>query len=199
MTAATPKSGIVLASTTPAVTLTLRRYPGGAELKVPQGIGVDYGRGVHFSPDGGYLAVAEARSADPVRDVWTVVFDLASGTAQHVLGGRIPGGWTPDGRLLVERAGGSARLWSPSGTLSDSGLPPGWATYGPSMSDVAVVGTVAGTPLLWISTAGGSRQVALHGDDPFALHAAETSVTWAPDGASCWVATPGELLRVAAP
>ena len=199
MTAATPQSGIVLASTMPAVTLTVRRYPGGAEVKLPSGIGIDYGRSVRFSPGSRYLAAAETSSDDPLRDVGTVVFDLASGTAQRVVGGGIPGGWTPDGRLVVERAGASARLWSPSGTLSDSGLPPGWAAYGPSMSDVAVVGTAAGTPRFWISTARGSRQFALQGGDPFALYAAPTSVTWAPDGASCWIATPGELLRVAAP
>jgi len=190
-------SGFMLANTggpLPASVQVLD-IPGGAPLLLPGDRLVDNRSALLFSPDDRWLADDGADEQGPV------VYDLAGGATRRVpLVGR-PIAWTPDGRLVIDHFDGTARLWSPDGTLTNPDLP-GLPVYGPAMSDLAIVPGLADTAgVIIVRTATGSRTVAS------GAWGESAAVTWSPDGGSVYLTIAGDvrslpndlLVRVPAP
>jgi len=163
--------------------LVVRRYPGDTIVPTPNDIFQGPAEW-SFSPDDRFVVGGGVTQA-------TGIVDLRSGRLTELPLGHA--GWTPDGNLVLVRDNGSAALWHPDGSITETGLPAGTPTFGPRPDEAFVTPPyaqgIAGNALVQI----GGRSAAI----PLLPYAPFASATWAPDGSACFVATGGDNAQLA--
>lgn len=190
------RDGIALASTGGPIMgyLQVLHYPAGSVVRSFRDHPVDLRGGVTWSPDSRYLAAGDFAS------VGELVFDLVTGAVTTV---PVPVSWIewmPDGRLAITEPDGTTMAWSPTGGLTKLDLAPGYAVWGSTLDDVALL-PVDQPPGIAVTLRTRTATVSVPVNT-----AGRFAVAWAPDGTSCLLATAStlngaadELLRVSLP
>ena len=172
-------TGVTLASTggIARARLTVLRYLGWDLVFDSGATSIDERIAVEFSPDGDRIVGGAVTG-----DAGAIVFDLRGGAATTAA--EEPGGWTPDGSLVLVGPLGHISLLAPDGTRRDPDVPAGRPSFGPrgaiaviSRTDGQATGTAfVGREGAWQTLAGLQPDVA-------------SPMAWAPDGSAVFIST----------